>query len=111
MARRPGDSPEEELLRTMPDASAFMWSLDGIDPGGKVRAWMDRRASLLGRRPPQAGFTFRILPVTKESLAEEMLQEYKSMSYSLRRMKWLYEQAESAPAKDADLPADAPSLF
>lgn len=38
-----------KLLRTMPDATAFMWSLDGIDPGGKVRTWMAKRDEFLSR--------------------------------------------------------------
>lgn len=36
-----------DILMTMPDAAAFMWTLDGIDPKGRVRIWMQRRKDAL----------------------------------------------------------------
>lgn len=88
----------DELLRTMPDAAAFMWTLDGIDPGGTVRAWMERRAKLFESGPTNR-FTFRIVPVTKDSIRAEMEQDYDKVTRTLGRIRWLASQLDAAPER------------
>lgn len=89
----------EDLLRDMPDATAFMWSLDGIDPGDNVKSWMARRAEVLSHLK-EGPFTFRILPVTPASLLEEMNQDYNVMAYRAKRIRWLYEEFERLRGRD-----------
>lgn len=38
-----------ELLRNMPTATQFMWTLDDIDLGNEVHRWRTKRELLLGQ--------------------------------------------------------------